>query len=263
MYKDIRPSGECMTSEHQMKNLKMVLEYDGAAYYGWQRQAGVRTIQETVEDRILLMTRERVTLIGSGRTDAGVHALRQVANFRTSTRLSEGSLLRGLNSLLPRDVAVKEITEVNEEFHSQYDAKSKVYEYRIFNSPNRTALWRNYCWHVYGQLDLEAMKKAAGMLPGRRDFSSFCASGHESKSMVREIFDCRLDSDGKEMAVFSVEADGFLKYMVRNIVGTLVDVGRSKLSPEGFRRVMEAKDRRKAGPTAPANGLFLVGVKYA
>ncbi|MBP8985139.1 MAG: tRNA pseudouridine(38-40) synthase TruA [Syntrophobacterales bacterium] len=246
-----------------MKNLKMVLEYDGTAYYGWQRQVGVRTIQETVEGRILLMTRERVTLIGSGRTDAGVHALRQVANFRTATHLSEETLLRGLNSLLPRDIVVKEITEVDEEFHSQYDAKSKVYEYRIFNSPTRTALLRNYCWHVYGHLDLEAMKEAAGMLPGRRDFSSFCASGHESKSMVREVFDCRLESDCKGMVFFSVEADGFLRYMVRNIVGTLVDVGKSKLSPEGFRQVMKAKDRRKAGVTAPPNGLFLVDVKYA
>jgi tRNA pseudouridine38-40 synthase len=228
-----------------MKNLKMVLEYDGTAYHGWQRQAGMVTIQQVVEEKIGVMTREKVTLIGSGRTDAGVHARCQVAHFRTGTRIPEGDLQRGLNSLLPKDIAVKEITEAPEDFHAQHSARSKAYEYKIFNGPTRPALFRNYSWFVYGALDGAAMGEAALMLKGVHDFSSFCAAGHESKSYIREIYDC-----------------GFLKYMVRNIVGTLVEVGKGKRTPLDFLRIMEARDRRKAGVTAPPQGLYLVDVRY-
>jgi len=245
-----------------MKNLRMVLEYDGTAYHGWQRQADLATVQQVVEEKIALMTREKVTLIGSGRTDAGVHALYQVANFRTGTRISEKDLLRGLNSLLPADIAVKEITEVTDDFHAQFSARSKTYEYRIFNGPTRPALARNQVWFVFGPLDLAAMEEAAAGLRGVHDFSSFCAAGHESKSMIREIYDCGFERRGDGFIRFFIEANGFLKYMVRNIIGTLVEVGKGKRTPQDFLAIMEARDRRKAGVTAPPRGLFLVDVKY-
>jgi len=139
---------------------------------------------------------------------------------------------------------------------------SKVYEYRIFNGTVRPALLRYYSWYVYGRLDLEAMRQAAKLLPGKHDFSSFCASGHESKGFIREIFECSFETDGRDLIVFSIEASGFLKYMVRNIIGTLVEVGKGKRSPKAFQEVMDAKDRRKAGITAPPYGLYLMDVKY-
>jgi len=246
-----------------MKNLKMVLEYDGTAYHGWQRQADRATIQQVIEEKIMVMTRERVILIGSGRTDAGVHARCQVANFRTGTRIPEGDFLRGLNSLLPRDIVVKDITEVPEDFHAQYSARSKTYEYTLFNGPTRQALYRNYAWFVFGPLDLTAMKDAAEMLTGVHDFSSFCAAGHESKRYIRNIYGCGFDTKGKGLIRFSIEADGFLKYMVRNIVGTLVEVGKGKRSPVDIPAILEARDRRKAGVTAPPQGLCLVDVRYS
>ncbi len=245
-----------------MKNLKMVLEYDGTAYHGWQRQAGATTIQQVVEEKIGIMTREKVTLIGSGRTDAGVHALHQVANFRTETHIAENDLLRGLNSLLPADIVVKEITAVAEDFHSLRNARRKVYAYQIFNSPTRSALRRNYSWFVYGALDLESMKEAALLLRGVHNFSSFCAAGHESKTYVREIYSCGFEGPENGLVTFSIEANGFLKYMVRNIVGTLVEVGKGKRTPVEFRDIMEAQDRRKAGVTAPPQGLYLMDVTY-
>jgi tRNA pseudouridine38-40 synthase len=245
-----------------MKNFKMVLEYDGSGYHGWQRQARGMTIQEAIETAIRQMTGERATLIGSGRTDAGVHALHQVANFRSQTYLSAGVLLRGLNSLLPGDIAVRELQEADESFHAQFDARSKVYEYRIFNNEVRSALMRNYVWFIHVPLDIGAMREAAEYLTGKHDFSCFCASGHESASFVREVFRCGFETDGQGMYVFSIEADGFLKYMVRNIIGTLVDVGKGKRPPAAVRQVMRAKDRRQAGVTAPAHGLYLKDVKY-
>lgn len=245
-----------------MKNLKMVLEYDGTAYHGWQRQAGKATIQQVVEEKIGIMTREKVTLIGSGRTDAGVHARCQVANFRTGTRISERDLLRGLNSLLPKDIVVREITEASEDFHAQYSARSKAYEYKIVNGPTRPALFRNYSWFVCGPLDLPAMGEAAVLLRGAHDFSSFCAAGHESKSCIRDVYDCGFETNGEGLIRFSIEANGFLKYMVRNIVGTLVEVGKGKRTPLDVLRILEARDRRKAGVTAPPHGLYLMNVKY-
>jgi tRNA pseudouridine38-40 synthase len=245
-----------------MKNLKIVLEYDGSAYHGWQRQAGQTTIQQVVEEKIGLMTRERVTLMGSGRTDAGVHALRQVANFRTDTRIEDRDLLRGLNSLLPKDIVIKEMSRVDEDFHARYHVRKKVYAYRIWNGAMRSPLLRDYSWYISGTLALEAMREAAVHLKGVHDYSSFCASGHESKSRVREVYDCRFDADKGGMITFTIEANGFLKYMVRNIIGTLVDVGTGRTTPAGFRRIMEERDRRKAGITAPSQGLYLVDVMY-
>ncbi len=246
-----------------MQNFKLVIEYDGTAYHGWQRQNNICTIQETIEDALKTMTGQSVTLIGSGRTDAGVHATGQVANFCLETRLTSDVFARGLNSLLPPDIVIKDCTAVGEGFHARYDARSKVYDYRILNRPIPAALFRQYSWHIKLSLDLDAMRTAMLWLKGQHDFSAFEATGSSRSHAVRTVIGVNLfgrDEDGH--VVFSIEADGFLRHMVRNIVGTLVDVGLGKISPKGFEDVMISKDRRLAGITAPAHGLFLREVKY-
>lgn len=246
-----------------MQNFKLVIEYDGTAYHGWQRQSNTCTIQGTIEDALKTMTGQSVTLIGSGRTDAGVHATGQVANFCLETRLTSDVFARGLNSLLPPDIVIKDCTAVGEGFHARYDARSKVYDYRILNRPIPAALFRQYSWHIKLSLDLDAMRTAMLWLKGQHDFSAFEATGSSRSHAVRTVIGVNLfgrDEDGH--VVFSIEADGFLRHMVRNIVGTLVDVGLGKISPKGFEDVMISKDRRLAGITAPAHGLFLRKVKY-
>lgn len=246
-----------------MQNFKLVIEYDGTAYHGWQRQNNICTIQETIEDALKTMTGQSVTLIGSGRTDAGVHATGQVANFCLETRLTSDVFARGLNSLLPPDIVIKDCTAVGEGFHARYDARSKVYDYRILNRLIPAALFRQYSWHIKLSLDLDAMRTAMLWLKGQHDFSAFEATGSSRSHAVRTVIGVNLfgrDEDGH--VVFSIEADGFLRHMVRNIVGTLVDVGLGKISPKGFEDVMISKDRRLAGITAPAHGLFLREVKY-
>ena len=247
-----------------MQNFKLVIEYDGTAYHGWQRQNNICTIQETIEDALKTMTGQPVTLIGSGRTDAGVHATGQVANFCLETRLTSDVFTRGLNSLLPPDIVINDCTAVSEKFHARYDARSKIYDYRILNRPIPAALFRQYSWHIKRSLDLDAMRTAMLWLKGQHDFSAFEATGSSRSNAVRTVINVNLsgkDEDG--YVVFSIEADGFLRHMVRNIVGTLVEVGLGKISPKDFEDVMISKDRGLAGITAPAQGLFLREVKYA
>jgi tRNA pseudouridine38-40 synthase len=245
-------------------NFKLLVEYDGTAYHGWQRQSNTRTIQGTIEAVLKTMTEEPVTLIGSGRTDAGAHATGQVANFRLETRLTSDVFLRGLNSLLPADIVIKDCEQVQEGFHARYDARSKVYDYRILNRPIPAALFRQYAWHVRKELDLETIRAAMLCLKDQHDFSSFQAAGSSQRDAIRTVIDVNLsDKDGDGYLVFSIEADGFLRHMVRNIVGTLVDVGLGKTSPEGFENILMSRDRKQAGITAPAHGLFLRNVKYA
>jgi tRNA pseudouridine38-40 synthase len=244
-----------------MRNIKLIIEYDGTAYNGWQRQADVLTIQQVMEDAISRVVNDRTVLIASSRTDTGVHALNQVANFRTASQLPLRNLHLGVNSLLPPDIVVKEVSEVPWEFHSRYHARSKIYHYRIFNSSVRTALGRRTCWHVRHPLDLEAMK--GGTAPsGHPDFNSFCAAQCEVEDRVRAVTDVSLDRETAGMIVFRIEAGGFLRHMVRNITGTLVDIGMGRISEEDMVRIIEAKDRRRAGQAAPARGLCLMEVKY-
>ena len=246
-----------------MPNFKLLLEYDGTAYHGWQRQSNTRTIQGTVETVLKTMTERSVTLIGSGRTDAGAHATGQVANFCVETRLTSDIFLKGLNGLLPPDIVIKDCVLVEEIFHARYDARSKVYDYHILNRSIRAALFRQHAWHIRKPLDLESIRTAMLCLKGQHDFSAFEATGSSQRHAVRTVIDVSLtgrDSDG--YVIFSIEADGFLRHMVRNIVGTLVDVGLGRISPEDFERIMMSKDRKKAGITAPAHGLFLRHVKY-
>jgi tRNA pseudouridine38-40 synthase len=244
------------------RNIKMILEYDGTRYHGWQRQANRLTVQEVLEEGISTITQEDIRIIGSGRTDAGVHALGQVANFRTNSNIGERGLHKGINSLLPWDVVVKELAETNASFHARYDAKSKIYLYQIYPGSVRSALYRYYAWFIREPLDIEKMKEAAQLLLGTFDFSSFCAANCGIENHVRTVMAVDIAIDHSGMVKFCIEADGFLKYMVRNIVGTLADVGRGKLSSSELMIIVEAKDRKRAGDTAPAHGLFLKEVKY-
>ena len=245
-----------------MRNIKLLIEYDGTNYHGWQVQPDVLTVQEVIEEKIEVMTRQRVPLIGSGRTDAGVHALGQVANFRTTSSIPVEGFHRGLNSLLPSDIVIQSVEEVDFQFHAQYGAKRKTYRYVILKRELPSALFRNYSWHLPVRLNISAMEEATQILLGKKDFSSFQGADADTEDPVREVFQAGWSVKDLEFLHFTIEADGFLKHMVRNIVGTLVEVGKGKASAEEFRQILSARDRRQAGMTAPARGLFLVEVKY-
>ena len=244
------------------KNYKLILEYDGSNYHGWQRQRGVLTIQEVVETRLAIMTQAPVRLIGAGRTDAGVHARGQVANFYSETQIASKRLLHGLNSLLPEDIVALDLTVAPKGFHARFQAQSKVYEYRIHNTPLPPALGRQYSWHIGQLLNWDAMERCLKLLEGRHDFSSFQATGSSVRSSERIVFSTGIPPVHELVRVITIEANGFLRHMVRNIVGTLVEVGRGKLTVEGFSGVVAARDRKQAGMTAPARGLCLGQVRY-
>ncbi|MCX5829460.1 MAG: tRNA pseudouridine(38-40) synthase TruA [Deltaproteobacteria bacterium] len=248
-----------------MRNLKMVIEYDGRGYHGWQRQKNGLSIQQVLEEKIAVITGEKVTVSGSGRTDAGVHALGQVAHFKTACGIPADNLWKGINSLLPADIVLKSLEEADEDYHARIDAKGKVYLYQIFNSPTRTVLYRHYAWIIHCPLDIDLMRKAAVSLIGRHDFTSFSSVHTDVISFEREIK--RIDilnylSVEHPLIKIFVEADGFLRYMVRTIVGTLVEVGRGKRPPEDVAAVLKGRDRKLAGMTAPPQGLFLKEVLY-
>ncbi len=245
-----------------MRNFKMVVEYDGTGYCGWQRQKNGLSIQQVLEETIRLITQEKVTVFGSGRTDAGVHALNQVASFRSNTRLPAEILYRGVNGLLPQDIVVKTLEEVAWEFNALRDARGKVYFYRICNKRLRPALNRNYFWFIHQPLDLPLMEQAAQYLIGRHDFSSFCATGSDVKDRTRTVTDITISGDEDGLLEIKIEAEGFLKYMVRNIIGTLVEVGLGRRKPSEMKEIIASCDRNIAGVTAPARGLYLKEVKY-
>lgn len=245
-----------------MRNIKLLIEYDGTNYLGWQVQPKGPTIQGMIEKKLCLLTGETIHLIGSGRTDSGVHAFGQVAHFRTQSQMDVHSFQRALNSLLPPDIVIRKAEEVAEDFHARKSSKSKVYEYQILNRDLRSAFDKGRVWHIPQKLDLEEMKKAARCLAGEHDFSSFRSVGSPTRTPVRKVMRVGWKKSQKGLIRFEIEASGFLKQMVRAIVGTLVEVGRGKITVEAFQRILESKDRRIAGPTAPAQGLFLKKVKY-
>lgn len=245
-----------------MRNIRLVVEYDGTAYCGWQRQKNGLSIQQLLEESICRITGEESRVIGSGRTDAGVHALGQVAHFHTASRLGERNLLMGINSLLPADITVREAREVDPSFHARFDVRSKVYVYRICNRPVRPALERHRAWFIWLPLDLERMEGELELFRGAHDFSSFCSTHTDSQDHIRTILDIGLTKDMNGMIQISLEADGFLRYMVRSIVGTLVDIGRGRCCRKDVVEILAAKDRRRAGLTAPPQGLFLKEVRY-
>jgi tRNA pseudouridine38-40 synthase len=245
-----------------IKNFKILLEYDGSHYHGWQRQKADRTIQEEVERAVFTMTGRKVTLIGSGRTDAGVHAYAQTANFKCNTALGPGDLLGGLNGLTSDEVVITGCEVVPPSFHARYDAKSKSYVYKILNRSIPAAILRHYAWHIRSPLDLDAMRAAIPFLIGTHDFKAFEGAGSPRSHTTRSVFRAQLIEETEGYLLFEIEADGFLRFMVRNIVGTLVDVGKGKLSPDDFKGILDSKDRARAGATAPPHGLYLKEVKY-
>jgi tRNA pseudouridine38-40 synthase len=240
---------------------KLILEYDGTNYHGWQIQPNLPTIQGILESTISRVAQHDVNVTGAGRTDAGVHALGQVANFSTSARLSTEEWLRALNGLLPPDIAVLSVEAVPDTFHARFDAKSKLYRYLLLTRVHRSALSRSKVLHHPHPLDLDAMEAAARALIGTHDCSSFQGSPTDTENPVCTITKLTVDRFGDEV-IFEVEANRFLKQMVRNIVGTLLEVGRGKLKAGEVAEILAVKDRTKAGPTAPAHGLYLVKVDY-
>lgn len=258
---------------------KITIEYDGTNYSGWQKQDGKITIQETIEDVIKIMMQEEAEVYGSGRTDAGVHALGQVAHFDLKKEIDPFRLMSGINYHLKvkymsridadydlrnkniQDIAVVNCEAVDDEFHARFSAKKRFYRYRILNRRQPTALDNNRVWQVYRELNLDRMNEALKFLVGKKDWSSFRDSECQAKSPIKTIDKVNLTKVGDEI-IFEIEAKSFLHHMVRNIVGTLVDVGLEKTTVEEFEKIIEAKDRTKAGPTAPAQGLYFVKTEY-
>jgi tRNA pseudouridine38-40 synthase len=245
-----------------MRNIRLLLEYDGTRYHGWQRQKKDVTIQGVVEAALGRLTGEAVALIGSGRTDAGVHALGQVANFYTSGQLPLKAFRDGLNSLLPWDLAILEAAEAPPEFHARKAARAKTYEYRILNRRVRSPLHHHYGWWLAAPLDLEAMAAAAAALPGKHDFSAFRASGSDNLNPVRQVLAARWQTHPGGWLRFTVTATGFLRGMVRSLVGTMVEIGQGKEAPEKLAELLHRGQRHLVGPTAPPQGLYLVEVLY-
>jgi tRNA pseudouridine38-40 synthase len=245
-----------------MRNIKLLIEYDGTNYQGWQVQPKGPTIQGILEEKLGLLTGESVQLFGSGRTDSGVHALGQVAHFKTQSRMDIRTIQRALNSLLPHDIVIQKVEDVDEGFHARKHSKSKVYEYRILNRNLRSAFHRGYVWYIPQKLNLIEMKKATQSLVGEHDFSSFRSVGTATRTAVRRVSRAEWKRGRDGLIRFEIEANGFLKQMVRAIIGTLVEVGKGKMKAVEFRKILDSKDRKEAGPTAPAQGLFLKEVKY-
>jgi tRNA pseudouridine38-40 synthase len=244
------------------RNIRLIVEYDGSRFHGWQRQKSENTIQALIEEKISMMTEEPVKLIASGRTDAGVHAFCHVCNFITNAQIDPLSFRRGLNTLLPEDIFIRQAEDVPIDFHSMYDTESKTYEYRILNQEDPDVFLRLYTWHITRHLDREEMRKCLSSLCGEHDFSSFKSAGSGNLNPVRKMIRAEIHEPEKGLLYFIFEANGFLRHMVRNIVGTVVEVGQGKIDFDDFKAILQAKDRTKAGIKAPPQGLFLTDVRY-
>ena len=244
-----------------MPTFKLILEYDGTSYAGWQRQPGLPTVQAALEDAIQKVTQTHIPVIGAGRTDAGVHALGQVVSFRSDKPLSPRDWRRALNAHLPADISVQAAESMPDDFHARYSAKTKQYEYRILNQLERPALERNRTWHIYGPLNLDAMRQAAVCLIGKQDFASFQGHPTDTTDTICDLQRLDLVQEGSLVRIQFL-GDRFLKQMVRAIVGTLVEIGQGKHPPQAMKEILDAKDRRAAGYTAPSQGLYLVEVRY-
>ena len=243
-------------------NLKVTIAYDGTEFAGFQRQgAGERTVQEELEKALLKLTGENVNLTAAGRTDAGVHARGQVINFHTAGKIPLSRWLPALNSVLPRDVVAWRVEEAPEDFHARYQAKSKIYQYRLLRRPWPDVFRRHYCLHYPYALQVEPMKEAASHLTGYHDFAAFSAIGSGVKTTKRNLLRLEIEEHGDEL-LFTLEADGFLYKMARMIVGTLLMVGRGKIPPEEVKSILDSRKKGAAGPTAPPHGLCLVRVLY-
>ncbi len=251
-----------MPEEAVQKTFKLIIEYDGSDFHGWQRQRKDRTVQETIEKALTVMTREAVTVIGSGRTDAGVHALGQVACFQTRSRIDNKAFFNGLNSLLPGDVVIRACEQMPDTFHARFDVTTKRYRYHILNRTIAPAIGRQFVWHIRKPLNTTAMAQAAGALLGTHDFKAFEGTGSPRAHTVRSVSDSTVKETGGGNLTYDIQANGFLRFMVRNIVGTLVAVGLEKISAQDVPTILQSTDRSCAGATAPPQGLFLIDVTY-
>jgi tRNA pseudouridine38-40 synthase len=245
-----------------VQTFKLTIEYDGTGFHGWQRQADRLTIQGSLEQVLSRILNQPVTLAGSGRTDAGVHARAQVASFCADTNMDPQALKKGINSLMKQPIVVKACVRAPDDFHAQYSAVSKEYRYVILNREEPCAIGRDYVWHIHRPLDLDVINRCCPVICGTHDFKSFENTGAPRRSTVRTVLTARMDRAACDRLVFRICADGFLKNMVRNIVGTLVDAGHKKITPQMFETILSARNRSLAGATAPARGLFLHQVSY-
>lgn len=245
----------------EMPNLKLTVQYVGTAYFGWQIQPGRPTIQGHLKEALRVLLREDVMPHGAARTDAGVHALGQVANAPYQGASDPRRLLRGLNALLPPDIRVSRVEPVGDDFHARHSARGRSYRYRIHHGEVCSPFERQLTAWVRAPLDAAAMKRAAALLVGRHDFAAFRGAGDQSRSPLKTIRRSEI-AEEDSMIIYTVEADSFLQYMVRNISGTLIEVGRGRIAPESVSDILGSRDRRLAGPTAPPSGLFLVEVLY-
>jgi len=248
-----------------MINIKLTIEYEGTKYHGWQRQKSLLSIQGILEEKISQITQEKISLKGSGRTDAGVHALGQVANFKTNSSIALMELPFILNRMLPLDIRIKKAERMGNNFHARFSAVSKIYHYYVLNSSQNnnylSIFLRNYVYCIYKDINLEEMKKASNFLQGEHNFTSFACSGSRIRNWERTIKDISIIKKGN-IFCFHLEADAFLYKMVRSIVGTLLEVGQGKINYLEIKKILKAKNRKMAGKTVPAKGLFLMKVNY-
>lgn len=253
-----------------MRNLKLLIEYDGTNYAGWQVQnhsstdrvkMAKKTVQGELQEALQKVLHQSVKVIGAGRTDAGVHAKGYVANFNTTSEISCLSLQKALNSVLPRDIVVHDVKEVDPDFHSRFDAKSKMYRYSVLIGRTPLAIGRDYVYYFPFPLDIEAMRQGTRYLLGKHNFSSFVTAGSQTVDPNCTILKLDIKKNGKKV-FFDIEADYFIYRMVRNIVGTLLDVGRGKIPPSEIKKILSLKDRCQAGQTVPAKGLCLMSIQY-
>ena len=244
------------------KNFKITIEYDGTPFSGWQIQNNRITVQGEIEKSLSRILNQKIKINGSGRTDAGVHALGQTANFHAATSISCSDLKKGVNSIINGPIVIRKCETVHHDFHARYNAVSKEYHYHILNRSDPCAVGKNYIWHIKKKLNIDMMNQCCSLITGTHDFKSFEGAGSPRPHTIREIFSSSVEKQDKNRIIFKIKANGFLRFMVRNIMGTLVAAGLLKISPDEFKTIMEAKDRNIAGMTAPSRGLFLIKVNY-
>jgi len=247
--------------EKPARNIRLQLEYEGTGFEGFQRQPRGRTVEVELEKALRRLTGEAVRIIGASRTDAGVHALGQVVNFRTTAVIPAERIACALNGILPADIRILESCEAEAGFHARHDAYRKTYIYLIYRQQRGAVLYRHRAWLIFKDLRVEPMAAAARELEGTHDFSSFCASNSGVQNRTRTVQQCRLESEGPWLRL-QITADGFLYHMVRNIIGTLVAVGQGKIPAEAITGILQSRERSRAGPTAPAQGLYLLQIDY-
>ncbi|UCD29584.1 MAG: tRNA pseudouridine(38-40) synthase TruA [Planctomycetota bacterium] len=245
------------------RNILLLLAYDGTDFHGWQKQPGFRTVQDVLEQAVRRVVRHQVIIMGSGRTDAGVHASGQVANFETTCEIPCKNICKAVGSRLPKDVSLYHVCEVSTGFRASMDAISKLYRYTIYNDSQRPVerQRQRYVYHFWHRLSLERMREAADYFLGEHDFAAFATQGHQRESTVRRVLRCEVYRYYDEIRI-DVEGEGFLYNQVRNMVGTLIEIGRGRWEPTAIEEIMASRDRSNAGPMAPARGLCLQWVRY-